>query len=282
MTENDFFLHWRVFSLKVISDYHVHTSFSGDCETAPEIMIQQAIHRGIRHLCLTDHMDYDYTDGGVLFEFDPKEYFRRLTPLQEKYRDQIDLRIGIELGLQPYLSKKHHNLAFSYPFDFVIGSIHLVHTRDPYFPSFFENREESQAYQEYFECALQNLEAYSNFDTFGHLDYVVRYGSNQNRDYTYQKYQEILDEILRTLIRKDIGLEINTGGYKYGLGAPNPCREVIIRYRELGGRIITFGSDAHDPVYLGYEMDRAFSLAKACGFESYFIFQNRKPIEIPL
>ena len=129
---------------------------------------------------------------------------------------------------------------------------------------------------------FQILEAYSNFDTFGHLDYVVRYGPNQNRDYTYQKYQEILDEILRTLIRKDIGLEINTGGYKYGLGTPNPCKDVIARYRELGGKIITFGSDAHDPVYLGYEMERAASLAKACGFRSYFIFRNRKPIEIPL
>lgn len=268
--------------MNILSDFHVHTSFSGDSNVPPRTMIEQAIGKGIRHLCLTDHMDYNYTDGGVCFEFDPADYFHRLLPLKEEYREQIDLCIGVELGLQPYLSKKHHNLVFSNSFDFVIGSIHLVHCRDPYFPSYFEGRPESEAYLEYFECALQNLEAFSNFDTFGHLDYVVRYGPNQNQYYSYEKYREILDEILRSLIKKDIGLEVNTGGYKYGLGEPNPCRDIIVRYRELGGKIVTLGSDAHDPMYLGHEFDRAAELLKACGFSSYYIFHNRKPEEIPL
>ena len=268
--------------LKILSDYHIHTSFSGDCSISPELMIQNAIERGIRHLCLTDHMDYDYTDGGILFEFDPEEYFHRLLLLKEAYAGQIDLAIGIELGLQPYLSKKHHNLVFSHPFDFVIGSIHLVHGHDPYFPSFFEERSEQEAYQEYFQCILQNLKAYSNFDTFGHLDYVVRYGPNKNRCYSFEKYQEILDEILRALIKRDIGLEINTGGYKYGLGVPNPCAEIITRYRELGGKLITLGSDAHEPRHLACEFDRVTELLKACGFRSYYIFHNRKPEEIGL
>lgn len=268
--------------LNTISDYHVHTSFSGDCSIPPETMIEAAVRGGIRHLCLTDHMDYDYEEGGVCFEFDPKEYLRRLSLMKEKYADQIDLAVGIELGLQPYLGKKHHNLVFSNSFDFVIGSIHLVHSRDPYFPSYFEGREENEAYLEYFQCALQNLQAYSNFDTFGHLDYVVRYGPNRNRFYSYDRYREILDEILRALIRKDIGLEVNTGGYRYGLDAPNPCREIICRYRELGGRIITLGSDAHDPGYLAYGFGQAAELLKSCGFDSYFIFHDRKPEEIGL
>jgi histidinol-phosphatase (PHP family) len=268
--------------LKIVSDYHVHTSFSGDCSIPPRTMIDEAISRGIRHLCLTDHMDYNFTDGDVIFEFDPQDYFRRLLPLKEQYKEQIDLCIGIELGLQPYLSMKHHNLVFSYPFDFVLGSIHLVHYQDPYYPSFFKGREESEAYLDYFECALQNLESYSNFDSFGHLDYVVRYGPNQNRNYTYDRYREILDEILRALVKKDIGLEINTGGYRYGLDSPNPCREIILRYRELGGKIITLGSDAHDPRYLAHYFDRVAELLKSCGYSSYYIFHNRKPEEIGL
>lgn len=268
--------------MNVLSDCHVHTSFSGDCPVPPETMIQKAIEKGIRHLCLTDHMDYDYEEAGVCFEFDPGEYFHHLLLLREQYQEQIDLAIGVELGLQPYLSKRHHNLVFSGSFDFVLGSIHLVHCQDPYFPSYFEGREESDAYLEYFQCALQNLQAYSNFDSFGHLDYVVRYGPNKNRYYSYEKYQDILDEILRALVRKDIGLEVNTGGYKYGLQTPNPCREIILRYRELGGKIITLGSDAHDPLYLAYEFDQAATLLKECGFDSYFIFHNRKPEEIGL
>lgn len=268
--------------MKILADYHVHTSFSGDCSIPPETMIEKAAAQGIRHLCLTDHIDYDYTEGGTFFEFDPKEYFKRLLTLKEQYQEQIDLAVGVELGLQPYLSKKHHNLIFSHSFDFVIGSIHLVHCKDPYFPSYFEGRSEDEAYLEYFECILQNLAAYSNFDVFGHLDYVVRYGPNQNRYYSYEKFREIIDEILRLLIKKEIGLEVNTGGYKYGLGMPNPYKAIILRYRELGGRIVTFGSDAHEPQYLGYKFDRVGKLLKECGFTSYFIFHNRKPEEVGL
>ncbi len=264
------------------ADCHVHTSFSGDCSILPELMIQKAIEQGIGHLCLTDHMDYDYVDSDVCFEFDPEEYFRRLTHFQELYKDRIGLTIGIELGLQPYLSKKHHNLIFSHSFDLVIGSIHLVHCRDPYFPSFYEGREEEEAYLEYFECALQNLKAYSNFDVFGHLDYVVRYGPNKNRFYSYRRYKELLDEILRTLIKKDIGLEVNTGGYRYGLHAPNPCKEIICRYRELGGKIITLGSDAHDPSFLASHFKEVAELLISCGFSSYYLFRQRKPEELPL
>lgn len=264
------------------ADYHVHTSFSGDCTVLPDVMIEHAIERGITHLCLTDHMDYDFTDSEVCFEFDPEEYFRRLNALKETYADRIRLAVGIELGLQPYLGKKHHNLIFSHSFDFVIGSIHLVHSRDPYYPSFYEGRPEEDAYLEYFQCALQNLKAYSNFDVFGHLDYVVRYGPNRNRYYSYRKYKELLDEILRTLIKKDIGLEVNTGGFRYGLNAPNPCKEIICRYRELGGEIVTLGSDAHEPAFLAYEFPRAAELLRACGFHSYYIFQSRKPRELPL
>ena len=218
----------------------------------------------------------------LCFEFDPKVYFEQLLPLKEEFADRIDLRIGIELGLQPYLTKKHHNLIFSYPFDFVIGSVHLVNGKDPYYPVFFEGRTESTAYEEYFECCIQNLESYSNFDTFGHLDYIVRYGPDKNKYYSFERYQKYIDGILRRLIRYNIGLEVNTGGYKYGLDTTNPCREIILRYRELGGTIITFGSDAHDPKYLTYEFEKAAELVRSCGFHSYYIFKDRKPVELPL
>ncbi len=268
--------------MKEASDCHVHTSFSGDCKIPAEVMIQQAIQKGIAHLCLTDHMDYDYVDESIVFEFDTAEYFNCLRPLREKYREQLDLGIGVELGLQPYLSKKHHNLVFSYPFDFVIGSIHIVNYQDPYYPSYFQNRSEEEAYREYFQCVLQNLEAFTNFDVFGHLDYVIRYGPTRNQQTPYAQNQELIDEILRILIRKEIGLEINTSGYKYGLGMPNPSETIIRRYHEMGGRIITFGSDAHDPEFLGFRLSCAAELAKACGFSSYFIFKNRTPVEIGL
>ena len=91
-----------------------------------------------------------------------------------------------------------------------------------------------------------------------------------------------MDAILKYLVKKDIGLEVNTGGFKYGLGTTNPCPEIIRRYKELGGKIITLGSDAHEPNYLAYEFDKAAELIRSCGFSSYFIFKNRIPTELPL
>ncbi|MCC8163728.1 MAG: histidinol-phosphatase HisJ family protein [Lachnospiraceae bacterium] len=268
--------------MSVLSDYHVHTTFSGDGETAADAMIRHAIELGLEHLCLTDHIDYDYRDGDVCFEFDPREYFHHLEQLRSKYREQIDLQIGVELGLRPYLAARNHSLVFSCPFDFVIGSVHLVNSRDPYYPSYFKNRDEFDAYMEYFECCLHNIEAYSNFDAFGHLDYVIRYGPNRDRYYSYDLFRGIIDEILRLLVRKDIALEVNTTGYRYGLGAPNPGRDILLRYRELGGKLITIGSDAHKADHLAWRFDDAAELIKSCGFSSYYTFHRRVPTEVPL
>ncbi|MEI3412415.1 MAG: PHP domain-containing protein, partial [Blautia sp.] len=121
---------------------------------------------------------------------------------------------------------------------FVIGSSHVVHGADPYYPQFFQNRSEQKAYMEYFESILENLSVFDEMDTYGHIDYIVRYGPNQNRFYSYGRYQDILDKILKKLIERQVGLEVNTGGYHYGLGEPNPCTAVIRRYRQLGGEII--------------------------------------------
>ena len=94
---------------------------------------------------------------------------------------------------------------------------------------------------------------------------------------TAEKSKEILDEILKRLVSKNIGLEVNTGGYHYGLGQPNPCACVIRRYKELGGEIITIGADAHSPEKIGYDFPKAASLLKECGFDYYTVFQDRKP-----
>ena len=164
----------------------------------------------------------------------------------------------------------------------MIGSSHVVHGYDPYYGVFFENREESARYREYFESILENLNAFSGMDVYGHIDYIVRYGPNQNREYSYERYQDILDEILRTVIDKNLGIELNTGGFHYGLGEPNPCRAVIRRYRELGGEIITVGADAHAPDKIAYDFDKAAAILAESGFKYYTVFQNRKPEFIKL
>lgn len=266
-------------SSPILWDCHMHSDFSADSPTPMEEMVRRAIACGMKGICFTEHLDPDYpkTPDGLEFPLDFPAYQQKLFELKERYHSQLEIRFGIEIGLQMHLSDYFHQFLREYPFDFVIGSSHVVHGADPYYPEFFKNRSEQRAYMEYFESILENLSVFDEMDTYGHIDYIVRYGPNQNRFYSYGRYQDILDEILKKLIEKQVGLEVNTGGYHYGLGEPNPCTAVIRRYSQLGGEIITIGADAHTPDKIGYAFDKAAKVLLECGFRYYTIFKERKP-----
>ena len=267
--------------MPICADFHMHTSYSGDSDTPMEQMIQQAISIGMKQICFTEHQDFDYPPTDEIpadyFLVNTDAYLYDLLRYKEKYASQIQVLFGIELGLQPHLMREHARYVKSFDFDFVIGSSHVCNGRDPYFPSFYEGRPEEEAYREYFESILENIKKFKNFDVYGHLDYVVRYGPNKDAEYTYEKYQDIFDKILNLLLENEKGLEINTGGLKYGLRETNPTIAILKRYRQLGGEIITVGSDAHVPSYIGYEFDKASDILKECGFSYYTTFQNRLP-----
>lgn len=263
-------------------DQHMHCNFSGDSDALPEDMIKAGIAHGLSGICFTDHLDYDYPEEPNIFLLDFDNYFKALSDLREKYADKISVNIGIELGLQPQAAGQNLAIAEKYPFDFIIGSSHVVNHMDPYYPEFFAERNEDEAYMEYFESVLENINFCVDFDVYGHIDYVVRYGPNKNAFYTYEKFKDIIDEILTQLISKGKGIEVNTGGFKYGLGHPNPTEDIIKRYRELGGEIITMGADAHVPEYVAYEFDKTAQIIKNCGFKYYTVFKNRKAEFIPL
>ena len=169
-------------------------------------------------------------------------------------------------------------LTEKYPFDFVIGSIHLIHGQDPYYRGFFEGRSDEEAYHEAFEVTVENLKKIDSFDSLGHLDYVVRYGAHQAEEYSYRKYAEEIDEILKHLISHGKGLEMNMAGMKYGLGFPNPHPDVIRRYKELGGEIVTIGADAHRPEHVAFDYEQAGEILAGCGFSYYAEFKGRKPV----
>lgn len=263
----------------ILWDCHMHSSFSADSETPMENMVQEAITHGLSGICFTEHLDPDYPEipDPIDFSLDIPSYQARLLSLKETYRSQLDIRFGIELGLQPHLGEHFRKLLKETPFDFVIGSSHVVHGYDPYYPQYFQGRKESAAYMEYFESILENIACFSEMDVYGHIDYVVRYGPNQNREYSYGRYQDILDEILRRLISKNVGIELNTGGYHYGLGEPNPCTAIIRRYRQLGGELITIGADAHTPDKIAFSFEKAAEILLECGFRYYTVYRDRKP-----
>jgi len=263
-------------------DVHMHSQFSGDSDAPQEDMILTAIDAGLGGICFTDHLDMDYPDEPALFLLDLPNYTSSVLALQKKYHDKFPVLLGIELGLQPHLGNLHKDILSQYPFDFVIGSSHVVHGFDPYYPVFYEGRNEKECYREYFESILENIRAFDGFDVYGHIDYVVRYGPTKNTNYSYLQYRDVIDEILKVLIGKGKGIEINTGGFKYGLGHPNPTEEIIRRYKELGGEIITIGADAHTPAHIAYDFGKVPAILKEAGFDYFTVFKNRKPEFIKL
>lgn len=269
------------------ADFHMHTTFSTDGEASARDMILGAIDKGLETICITDHHDEDFPfyeemgENAFLIDFD--SYFKSLSALKEEFAAKIDVRIGVELGLQQHLAERYKKLVESYPFDFVIGSVHLVKGKDPYFREEYGDVSDTELYWDAFEETLANIKVNPPTDILGHLDYVVRYGRFQEKEYSYQKYSDIIDEILKNVIEQGKGIELNMAGFKYGLPFGNPHPDVIRRYRELGGEIITVGADGHRPEHIAFDFWKASEILKNCGFRYYTEFKGRKPVfkELP-
>lgn len=267
----------------IIADYHVHSDFSGDSKASMESMIERALELGLRRICFTDHMDYDYPHKGeISFVFDPEPYVNQLRKLKERYSNRIEVLTGIELGLQPQVVEQFQSLMQNYSFDFAIGSSHVVDYVDPYLPLFWENRTKDEGIRDYFKTIIDNCRRSKNlFHVYGHLDYVIRYvptADGKKSDYSYDEYRELLDEVLLTILECGKGIEVNTAGLKYGLGFAHPKAEVLKRYRELGGELITIGSDAHKPEHLCYDFQLIPDYLKSLGFQYYATFIQGKPL----
>lgn len=138
-------------------DTHMHSQFSGDSHTPQEDMIAAAKQKNLKGICFTDHLDIDYPDEPETFLLDLPNYVSSVDAMQEKYKEVLPVRLGIELGLQPHLACIHADILSQYPFDFVIGSSHVMHGVDPYYPAYWENHTEEEGYQEYFESILENI-----------------------------------------------------------------------------------------------------------------------------
>jgi len=262
------------------ADCHIHTSFSGDSDTPPREQLDRAVSLGMKRVCITDHHDHDVVSD-IDFELDFFSYFDEMLRLRAEYENRLDICIGVELGLQCRIAEYLEGLTGEFPFDFVIGSVHFIDGLDPYYDEYFETHPKN-AYERFFEATLSRVKKIDCFDSLGHLDYIVRYGQKHGLSYSYREFAEYIDPILRVLIEKGKALECNTGALAKGMNDPNPCREVFMRYRELGGELVTLGSDAHSPENLGFGFDRAGKMLKDCGFEYYTVFRERQAEFLPL
>lgn len=273
----------------ITSDCHLHTEFSTDAEYSMSQMAESAIEKGLDTLCITDHMDSYFPESqGDGFIFDPVLWFDAFYETREKYRGRLRLLAGIELGIRNEEDIFEKNRSFNdelekkYPFDFLLGSTHIVENMDPYRSEYWEGKTKEEAIIKYLESAAFTTSYYKSFDSYAHFDYVIRYNPTGDRDYNPADYSDLIDTILRNLVENGKALECNCGGLRKGLGFPNPKGEIFTRYRELGGELITIGSDAHRPWEIASNFSEACEMLKALGFRYYHVYENRKPIARPL
>ena len=272
--------------MSIICDCHMHSHHSGDSDASMESMIERAIGLGLDTIAFTEHQDFNYAKSPEgeeeycdenAFMLNADSYLYELLGLREKYRDKIRIEFGVEIGLQKSCVKENLIFCRDHEYDFIIGSLHLVDGKDPYYKQFFEGRDEKDVLRQYFTEYYENIKKFHNFDVLGHLDYIIRYMPSGNREYDYGEYGDIIDEIFKELIENEKGIEINTKAMSKGMKEFHPCMAALKRYRELGGEIVTIGSDAHKPENIAEHFDKVPDVLKEAGFKYYCIYENRLP-----
>lgn len=255
----------------ITADLHTHSSFSSDSDESLLGMANAAAEKGLEVICLTEHFDPDYPGGE--FRLDTAAYRAELMRVRGALAERVEVLFGVELGIMDRLAQSLTGYVREWDFDFVIGSSHLVCGRDPYYPDYFETLGSKNGILRYFDSILANVRSFGDFDVYGHLDYVVRY--SPEKSYDPLDYREIIDAVLKELISRGKGIEVNTAGIGK-IGYPHPNAFILRRYKELGGEIVTVGSDAHDRGRVADGFERARAALAEAGFERYAVFRQRK------
>jgi len=254
-------------------DYHCHSEYSFDSNEKLENIIKAGIQKGLKELCITDHFDFGTEDYQ---ELDYKLYESKIRALQDKYKNEIKFLFGIEVGVQ----KEHINnitkILDGINFDFKIASTHDINNIGPHVNKYWEGLERVEAYRKYYKGMYDSILNYKDFDIFGHLDYVVRYGPYRDIGFKYSEVGDILDESMKLLIHQGKGIEINTSSIRKGFKEFHPRDEIIKRYIELGGEIFTIGSDAHIANDVGADSKLALEKLIAFGINYLATYDNRK------
>lgn len=255
-------------------DFHLHTRLSFDSEAAPRDIISAAEKKGLREICLTDHFDHNSIKELKHNIFSKEDYNSIVMPASS---DLIKVRHGVEFGLTTWNKSNLEELIAELNFDFVIGSVHFINGIDPYFKEYWSGTTVKEAFLKYLEGVYACVRVHDGYDVLGHINYVCKSPTSPTGEpLYYSDYADIVDEILKVVIDNGKGIEVNTSGFDK-VGEFLPSSDFLVRYKELGGEIVTIGSDAHTPDRVGqYSFEAAEILKDIFGYAC--TFEKRKPI----
>lgn len=238
----------------MIFDSHMHTKFSADSEMLAEEALARAEELNLG-VVFTEHFDYGLELHGKKFTFDAAAYMNEYKNLRSD-----NVRLGVEVGLRKSARAANAEFVKQADFDLVIGSIHLVDDMDIYYPDFYADKDMETAYRKYFEQMAEEA-AVADYDVLGHIDYICRAAPYDNPEIDYPMFAPQIDAVIKTVVERNKILEINTRRFysNYSIAMLVP---IFKKYRELGGRYVTVGSDAHKVAAIGSYFDRALRFAK--------------------
>lgn len=281
------------------ADYHLHCEYSDDSNEPMENQIQEAITLGLDEMCFTDHVDYgikrDWDDPEgiiirhaiehgkevdlVLANVNYPKYFEALNMYQKKYASSISIKKGLEFGIQSITVDAYEKLYASYQddLDFILFSMHQVNNLEFWTQDFQKGKTQKEYNDEYYKEIYQTMQIFHHYSCLAHLDLLARY--DENGIYPFENEKDIIAEILKYVIRDGKGIEINTSSWKYGLKDTQPSRAILKLYKDLGGKIITVGSDAHETKYLASHIKDAYAILKnEIGINEICTFDHMQPI----
>ncbi|MGN0651058.1 MAG: histidinol-phosphatase HisJ family protein [Oscillospiraceae bacterium] len=266
--------------LPIPADIHNHSTLSHDGCDEPMLMAQRAFEIGIKHFALTDHIELEKLD-----EWDFRGAIARsekvFLEIKEKFAGRMEVYYGAELGQPLYNMAQAEKILAEHDYDFVLGSQHRTKSY-PYLNKVPETHaDKTRCLDEYFEEELALAEL-GCFCSLSHLTFPLRFLCLDGWQPDMSRYDAVIEKILRTIISKNIALEVNSSGIRKGLGIPMPCGEYIELYRRLGGRMITVGSDAHRAADVGADIPQVIALIKSIGFNEICVFRKKQPIFVSI
>lgn len=257
----------------MLADYHLHTHNSDDSKVKMDEYAEKAIQLNFDELCYTDHKDYDVND---LNGIEADKYLEEYNDVLNKYGDKIKLKLGAEFGMQIFNIDKFENLFKSLPLDFVILSFHTVDKKMLWNSDFFEGRTQKEYNERYYREIIDVTKIYKNYSVLGHLDLIRRYDTTY---YPFEKVKDFIAEILKQIIEDEKGLEVNTSCFRYKIPDLTPSVDILKLYKDLGGKILTIGSDSHKVEHFGAKIADVQKQLLEIGFKTFYTFDKMLPIE---
>lgn len=274
----------------VLFDNHNHSQFSFDgSRTTVESSARAAVRAGLEGICFSDHCDFYVPPMKASFENVLPEYFdvsqqqAEIDRVQKIIGDDVKILKGIEIGMYEECHEPIRRTLEENSFDQVLASVHYIDQTDPYYGGYYEGKEWKEAYGRYLETIYREMIWLKDFDIMGHYDYIVRYASYPQTSIRYRDFSDLFDEMFRYLIHEGKALEINTKSYEGHRGRTVELdHDVLLRYREMGGEIISLGSDSHEPSRVGASFATHAALLKSLGFRWSAHYESRKLVQLPL